>query len=390
MALTENDVQNITGIMSGKEPVQPVEAPATTAQEASSTPTPEVETPGQQVIPEQPGPPPAEGEQKPTESEIEEIQLEQLGFDSMDQLYERLNRIQELEAENNRLSVYKDGPQFKSERHKLLYDLGTKVEGMELEAARQLLNVVALDLTKLSDQQIRFEAFRMKPENKGYAQDELLTLFKEEDLNRFGNPDDIDDPQTESQKIRLRQATSLAKEELSKLQTNWNQARAAEITPAEIVADQQAYRQFLFEQTSGFDGIQFALAAQDEGGEEQEGAFNFKLDPQKQLPEIIEALANPNSFWDQLLQEEGVYAPGQQQVPDYNKWAALVTFIKHRYEITNNIYQQGREDERAHRLKKARNVADPSSTVMTPGGEIPKKTERQQMVEAAMKTVGQL
>ena len=387
MAFTENDVQNITGVMSGKEPVPPAE-PATTQEPAATaevTPTPEVAT--QESIPEQPGQPPVEGEQPIPEVE-EEIELSQLGFDTMDELYAHINRVNELQAENNRLSVYKDGPQFKSERHKLLYELGTKVEGMELEAARQFLNVVALDLTKMSDQQIRFEAFRLNPENKGIAQDELLQLFADEDLNRFGDPKDVDNPQTEIQKIRSRQATSLAKESLSKLQSSWNEARAAEMTPAEIIADQQGYRQFLFEQTSGFDGIQLGLAAQDENGERLEGAFNFKLDPQRQLPEIIEAVADPISFWNQLLQEEEVYAEGQ--VPDFNRFAALMTFIKHRHEIVNNIYQQGREDERAHRLKKARNVADPSSTAMTPAGETPKKSDRQMMIEAAMKTVGHL
>ncbi|MGC3945346.1 MAG: hypothetical protein QM762_12670 [Chryseolinea sp.] len=394
MKLTETDVQNMSNmLMTGQAPPAPAPAapatPATPADPATSTPPP---APAAAAPPATPPTAPASTPPAPPASTdepgdvYEEIDLAELGFESMDGLRSHLARMKELETENSRLSEYKAGPKFKSDRHKLLYEFGAEVDGMEFDRARHLISIVGTDLTKMSDQQLRFEHFRIKPENKGFTQEELHTLFQEDDRKLFGDPNDADNPQTETQKIRARNATNQAKEALSQMQSNWKTARTAEPSAEQVAAERADYIQFLEQQTADFGGIQLDLAAEDENGEKFDGEVSFKLSD-KQLPAVIQAMADPQEWWESLLREEGIMSEGNK-VPDFKKFATLVSFIQNKYEILNSVYRQGREDQKAHGLKSQRNVSDPSKTTPPPPSETVKKSDRQMQNEAAMKAVG--
>jgi vacuolar-type H+-ATPase subunit I/STV1 len=259
---------------------------------------------------------------------------------------------------------------------------------MELSAAQQLLNVVSLDLKGLPDQQARFEAFRLDPLNKDLSQEDLLALFTDEERSKFGNSQDPADPQTPAQKAREKQATAQAKEKLSKMQSEWNATRTEAKTPLQLEQERQAYQEEVYERISNFGGIQVNLSAQGDNGEKFEGAMQFALNDDDQIQEIVEAVADPLGWWDDMLYNTGVLTEGQKGF-DATKFAQLVTVITHREQLLNNAYQQGREDYKASLLKTSRNVSIPGNALggatTPPPGQM---TEKQESVKEAMKVAG--
>jgi hypothetical protein len=386
------DVQAIQVMERGGPP--PATPPAGEQPSNVGAPAPQVQTP---TAPTVQATPPAQGGSQPggtppeTPSEGQEefdyMNLEDLGFQDMSELQQRLERAQQLEQELEQLQEYKNGPKFASDRQKYLYDFANRFEGMELPAAQQLLNVVSLDLKSLPDQQARFEAFRLDPINKGLSQDDLMALFTDEERLKFGNSQDPADPQTPAQKAREKQATALAKEQLSKMQSEWNATRTAAKTPEELVQEKQAYQEEVFERLSKFGGIQVNLSAQGDNGENAESAMQFALNDENQIQEIVEAVADPLGWWDNMLYDTGVLTEGQQGF-DAVKFAQLVTVITHREQLLNNAYQQGREDYKASLLKNARNVSVPGNGLGTPPVPPGTMTEKQEANKEAMKVAG--
>jgi hypothetical protein len=357
------DVQAIQVMERGGPP--PTTPPAGNEQPNVGTPAPQVQAPTvPPTAPATPTTPPAQGTQPggtapqtPGEGqdEYEYTSLEDLGFQDMTELQERLERAAILEQELEQLQEYKNGPKFASDRQKYLYDFANKFEGMELSAAQQLLNVVSLDLKSLPDQHARFEAFRLDPINKGLSQEDLMALFTDEERLKFGNSQDPAEPQTPAQKAR----------------------------------EKQAYQEEVFERLSKFGGIQVNLSAQGDNGENAESAMQFALNDENQIQEIVEAVADPLGWWDNMLYDTGVLQEGKQGF-DAVKFAQLVTVITHREQLLNNAYQQGREDYKASLLKTSRNVSVPGNGlggVPIPPGTM---TEKQESVKEAMKVAGMI
>lgn len=393
--LTADDVKNITAMQNGAQPAAPPAASApdpapTTSQAPVDTPDPSKTqappapekkdngTPTGNEPPKTDTPPPA-----PT------IDYTKYGVKTEDELQKRLGLVSDYEKQINELSKYKDGPQFKSERHKLLYEYGSQAEGMELEKARQFFDVVALDLSKASDQRKRFEVFKLRADNQGYTHDELQTLFAEEELEKFGDPENQDKPQTDSQKLRLRKATEQAEAELKKMQDNWRTARTAERTPEDIAQEKLQWNQSIKEQLTDFEGISgIKLTGQGPKGEKLEGSINFKLDPEKQLAPVVEALRDPAGWWDGMFEQLGIALPDNKGF-DFKKFAQLVTKVMYHDDLLSQAYQQGLSDQIAHDLKTSRNVQDPA-----PGGgappAAPKMNEQEEANKAAMKAAGMI
>jgi len=359
------------------------ETPATSAPPAQGS-QPPAQTSQQQQPPAggtPPATPPAD------DDEHAYMPLEQLGFQDMEELQARLQRAEQLEQELQQLQEYKNGPKFKSDRQKYLYDFANRFEGMELPAARQLLDVVSLDLKSVPDQQARFEAFKIDPINKGLSQEDLFALFTDEERLKFGNSQDPADPQTPAQKAREKQATALAKEQLSKMQSEWNASRTEVKTPEQLVQERQTYQAEVYERISDFGGIQVNLSAQGDNGENMEGAMQFALNSQDQVNDVVAAVADPQGWWDSMLYETGVLKEGQQGF-DAMRFAELVTVITHREQLLNNAYQQGREDYKASLLKSARNVSVPGNGLGTPPVPPGTMTEKQEANKEAMKVAG--
>lgn len=349
----------------------------------------------QQVVDNTPAPDPAPTNTDPVVNNApaadptpSAFDIQKYGYKSHEELDGALSRIPTLERELKQLNEHKAGPQFKSDRHKFLYEVGERSEGMELSAVRQLLDVVELlDRKDAPDQQIRFEAFRLKPENKGLSQEEISALFKAEEVERFGNPLDTENPQTEIQKIRAKQATASAKEVLGKIKSDWESTRPVQKTPEDLARENAEYRQFLQKNLTGFDGIpSIKLQATDEKGEKLEGNINFKIDAQNQLPVVMEAIADPQGWWDSKLESLGIMAPGQE-VPDFKKFADFVTRIEYMNDLLNQSYQQGLADQLSNKLKTARNVSDPNNST---GSQAPVKVldEKADAARSAMKVAG--
>lgn len=329
-------------------------------------------------------PPPAGAGAPPPTEEYETHDLEALGFQSIDEIRQMRDDYARAQKE---LNEAKAQPKFKSERAKNLYEFANRHEGMELEAARQYLELVNLDLTKEADHHLRFRAFSLKPEMKGYSQAEIEALFADEELRNFGDPN-TEGGQTEIQKIRAKGATAQAKEQLSKLQEEYKKvpAQEAQRTPEELAAERAAYTDFVKKELTTFDGIALKLSATLEDGKKVEGALNFKLDAETQLPAVVNAIVDPQGWWENFLTRHGVLVEGQEQ-PNVSKFGEIVARLEHQEELLNQTYQQGRHDQIALHAKTHRN-AGAGGESGTPGGESIQKSEKELELEGALKTIG--
>ncbi len=306
---------------------------------------------------EKPTPTPAGGTPPPQDKSGFDITT--LGFKDQNELQERLKKTDEFEKKVQLLSKYENGPVFESERQKLLYELSKKAPGMELKAARQLLEVVDMDLKSTPDQQLRYFAFKLDPKNGRLSEDQIRALFVDEDLKQYGDPADAANPPTEVQKIRAQQATDLAREQLSEMQTNWNTSKDSEApSPAQIAERKQARLTLTQAQLADFDGIQISLEATDEKGEKMSNAIAFKVDPKDQLPVVVQAVADPAGWWEQKLTKLGINYENPT-IEDQRKFAKLVTAIEFGDRLQNLAYQQGQSDTLAAQLAEKRNLGQP-------------------------------
>jgi len=305
--------------------------------------------------------PPGNASNNPTpeDGEVDDdvyFDLSDLGYKDMESLQRDLESIPNLRRDIQRLQEFEKGPKFKSDRHRLLYDLAGQAEGMEFERARQILKIGSMDLNAVRDQDKRWEAFRLSPELKGLSRDEIRKLFDREESAYTYDKDDvsIDDNERSYRDIKAKQATAQAVEKLEKLRAELTTARTAERSPEELAREQQAYLQDLEAQLSGFKGIQHQLRAMGENGERLDGSINFDIDAEQQLPYVIEAIADPQGWWDRMLEDSGII---QGDKVDFAKFGELVTNIIYQQDIRNQCYQQGREDEKARMLAGSRNLS---------------------------------
>jgi hypothetical protein len=318
------------------------------------------------------------------DEEFETHDLESLGFSSIDdikKMREDYTRVQ------NELNEAKAKPKFASKKAETLYEFANRHEGMELETAKQFLELVNLDLTKVADHDLRFRAFSLRPEMRGYSQDEIHALFIDDELKNFGDPN-VENGQTDVQKIRAKGATAQARESLEKLQEEYKKAPAQEAqrSPEQIAADKAAYTDFVKKGLTGFDGIASKVSATLEDGKKVESSFNFKLDAEKQLPAVINAVVDPAGWWENVLKKHGAMVDGQEQ-PNVSKFSEIVTYLEFKDELLNQAYQQGRHDQIAHHASTHRN-AGAGGEGGAGGSEAPVKTEQEGMLAGAMKTIG--
>jgi hypothetical protein len=237
-----------------------------------------------------------------------------------------------------------------------------------------------LDLKKEgSDQTLRYHAFRLRPENQGISQGDLEVLFGAEERERYGDSSNEENPPTDVQKIRAKQATDLARKEITKVLEGYNSARTAVKSPDEEAKEKLEYIQHLDAQLKDFKGIpELVLNATDEKGEKLSGKLNFAIDAVKQLPVVREALADPAGWWDRKLEQYGIVGAGKEQ-PDMRKFAELVTRIEFQDSLLDQAYQQGDSDRHARLLADKRNLQNPSQPGVPPVGadadpKIPKET----------------
>lgn len=300
-------------------------------------------------------------------------------YSSAKQIEEEINRISALEQQ---LHEARTNPTFKSEQAKVLWEYANKFAGMETEAFKSFLNIVSLPVDKLPDQQLRFEAFKLRPEFAGVSEDKLKGVFLEEEVQKFGDPENKDVPQTETQKTRAEIATRQARESILSVRKDFEKAQPAAKSPADEAKELADLRTNVEQALTGFKEINFAYKVPGENGEILDGALKFALDDPAKVRAIVEGTVNPLKMWEQQMQQEGVIT-GDGKV-DLAKFGKIVAEFVLRKETNDAAYRQGHNDGRAYKVKTARN---PGSTeggggTLPPGGEPAPKNDADGMGKA--------
>lgn len=324
-----------------------------------------------------PTPTPAAGAPAPSPTPIPEpFDYKALGFSSVDdiktlrqQYEEQSSKLAEQQARLQQLQKYENGPEFKSERHKLLYELTAATDGLELTKAQQMLHIASLDLKSLPDQQTRFEAFKLSAEAQNLTQEELMKLFAHKE-KAYLSPEG--DPDADIRKIEEKQATARSREVLVQEQDKWNKARAAEPAVEQVAVDRAKIQQEVVAALSNFDGIRdVALTALDDKGEKIDSKINYIVDKATQLPVIIDAAQNPDKWLLSKLEQFGAIDLKNPNSPmnyaAFAKFVSLVEFAEQRQALT---YQQGVSDGILQKIKSSKQL-DPTPT---PGSGAPAPT----------------
>jgi hypothetical protein len=244
-----------------------------------------------------------------------------------------------------------------SERVQKVIDFAAMYEGMEPEAAQRYLSLQRIDVKSLPDQQARFEAFKLDPRYGRLTDDKQAKLFRELEIEQFGDPSNAEKPQSETQLIRQELATQEAKDKISKLQSEYVTAKGAQLSPEEEAAERQSLRTLVQQELATFAGIPFKFSVLDGEGKTVEGAMNYKIDPEKQLKVLMDAATDPLGWWDSILERRGVFTAASDQ-PNRQKFAQILSRLEFQDDIDNQIYQQGRNDMLAEYVRTHRNPAD--------------------------------
>jgi hypothetical protein len=392
---TPEDVQMIASMgPNSPQPPKDNPPPPPPAGDGSDTPPPggappppddKNTPPGGAPPPPAGGTPPPGGTTPPTdEDDIIDVRTLTNGkFDDVKLFYDDYTKLQK------DLDEAKKNPSFKSDRHKLLYEFGSQMEGMELGQARQMLEIIGLDLQKEPDQRLRFEAFKLDPRNKGLSQDDLSALFMQDELDKFGNPA-VENGQTEVQKIRAKQETATAREKLQEMQTKWNAAKTAEPTAEQVAEERRQYRTQVEADLQTFDGLALKMSV-DEDGKKVEGNLNFKLMTPEEKSAVVNAVSDPEGWMAKKLHDLGIFDVNNPDAkPNMKKFADFVTQIEFADRLVNLAYSQGRSDKLADELARKRNPEGSNGG----GGHTPPpaggaaKSENQQAIDEAAKAAG--
>lgn len=274
-----------------------------------------------------------------------------------------------------------------SERVQKAIEFASRYEGMEDEAAARYLELQRTDVKKLSDQQLRFTAFKLDPKYAKLPEERQRNLFNGMEAAQYGDPNNATTPQTDYQKELQALATDEARETITKLQGEYQAAKGAQLTPEEMAHDMERHRGLVQQQLSNFAGIPMKFSASTAKGEKVEGALNFKIEPE-QLKTLVDAVADPLGQWDKLLETRGVFTADPDQ-PDRAKFAEVFSRLIFQEQIDNQIYKQGLDDMLAFLLKTHRNPKDiPGGGGGLPSGGQPKAPDIEQVAAAFAKQQG--
>lgn len=403
MELTPADVAELQTSIDGAKPVvdnnpqpapTPTPAPSPTPSPAPTpssspdptpqpTPTPD---PGKTPPEPKPGDPTPSPTPAPTPVDEDTVDISTAfggKYSTIEQIEADLQRISQLEAD---LQQARENPTFKSERHKTLFEYASRFEGQEVESLQQFLHIQSLNLEKLSDQQKRFEAFKLEPSNKGFSEAELNQLFMDEDLQKFGDPNNAEAPPSEVQKLRARSATNEAVTKLTGMQQEYSKSQPAQQqqTPEQIAAEQGRLKESAAQALNGFKGIQVPVVATGENGEKLEGSFNFSLDKPEHIQAIQDGIVNPQQMWEKVLVKEGIVDNAGNV--DMKKFGALAAEFLFRREMVQQVYAQGHNDGISYKVKNGRNAALPPAAGAPPAAPEP-KNDKEGMGKALFDTI---
>lgn len=261
-----------------------------------------------------------------------------------------------------------------SEKVQKAIDFASQYVGMEDEAAARYLQIQRLKVDQLSDQQLRFEAFKLDPKYAGLAEDKQRILFQGLENSQYGDPSNTEQPQTDYQKTLQELATDEAKRRIAGLQQEYQSAKGVQISPEEEAKAQADLRSTVQQELASFSGIPFKFSVLNAKGEKMEGAMNFTIKPEQQQI-LIDAVSDPLGQWDKILEAGGVFTPNSDQ-PNRVEFAKIFSRLIFREEIDNQIYKQGQDDLMAHLLKTHRNPKENLGAAGGSGAGAPNPNEQ--------------
>lgn len=206
------------------------------------------------------------------------------------------DQITELNKQLETLS--KKEPEFKSDKAKALYEYANKHEGFELAAAKNLLNVVGLDLDKADPKQLQFEAFALQYPN--YPREEAKAIFDAKYEKTYGDGTAIaTDPLL---KFEHDQATSAARQSIASTVKNYIEAKSPEPqkqeAPAGPTPEQlEAVKRGVESGLKDFKGSTFNLPEYKtkEGQVVPASALNLEMKPEE-VTKLKGYMENPEAF----------------------------------------------------------------------------------------------
>ena len=241
---------------------------------------------------------------------------------------------------------------FRSDSAQKLYDLVNKIDGQPVDAVQRYLHVHNLPIDKLSDQQLRLEAFLLDPkvQASGMSQDDLRAAFQEREVRLYGDPENTVTPRTPGQLFDEKMATQeakatllRAKEELKSFGSNGQEVRQP--SEAELAAEREAYRNLVKPQLLPINKMSLSIKSKDADGEEVTGNVNIDLDS-VQHERMVNMVVDPVEWWDRKMIESGAMFKNDKGEYVYNpqKFADLAMRYELQAEREAAIYKQGRED----------------------------------------------
>jgi len=291
--------------------------------------------------------------------------LKELNYESVDQLKADLSSVKEIPNLRQQLETAKAQPKFESERAEKLFEYVNKVTSQvsnlsDDAAIRNFFRIQAIDVTTENPKALRYEAFKLRPENAGMDEKSVRAIFEDDEAKTFGDPSDIENPQSEVQKAREIQATNIAKAELTKLQQEYMTAKSSQPSAEDLVNQEKAVREEVDSGLANFGDYSLKPAFNDETNQTIQGEVKVQMTPER-LQSLKEALYNPQKMWDDLLSKQGIR--DSEGNMDIGKFALMMDQIKNLEQVKNDLYSQGYYDGQAANVDSKKNP-----TKVVPGG----------------------
>lgn len=240
--------------------------------------------------------------------------------------------------------------EFPNDQAKWLYEQALKFPGQERSAFKNALQVLSLDLTKMSDKEKQFEAFAFK--HKDFTREEARKYFDAKYEKAYGDDilttDVIAQFEHKSQTREAEEALAKMQDEFSKLETSKPAAPADQIpkmTPEEIAGIKKDVSTVL----SKFGGVRYQHFEND-----PDSSVSIPLD-KADLQKMEDYLVSPgNLFTD--LQKECTDANGQFSM---QKLALKMFQILHIDKIREQEYNSGIKYGELKAIMKVKNTSNP-------------------------------
>lgn len=262
-----------------------------------------------------------------------------------------------IEDYNRLLAEAEEGykPKFKSEAHRLAYDLLANVPtGQEMETARRTLHTLSLDLTKLSDKDLLFEAYLLDPDNSDLTREKAWEYFDADFEKRFANA--ADDKLVERE---LQKNSRKAKETIDKAQKDFQAARESAEVP-EGPSDEVVSA--VSKAVKGFGGLEMAFS-EDASGDDM---LRIPVEDPKELQRLEEYASDPRKWWNDLLKDFST-----KDGFDYEGFTREIYELSNHRMIKAKIYNHGYERGKATQLAKDRNSSSLNKDATLTRGRVP-------------------